>query len=255
MKNIPPELLGEIINHLPSHDQKSLRNCSLVAKSWIYPARRRLFEYISIGGDSDRLRSWLNTISPTNVGLLQHVRRLDCQIPDVPDLLHGSGDTVDLFRDYPPSLSRLQHLLLWSGCLASLTQIWTPSAFQNSLSSLSLWGCRVSAGMLVTFLNYFPNLARLDLVAITHNPDGQRIPPLSRMLQKLTVAGFHPENGLDLLDQLMVLRPQCEGVAIGRFVSCPLLAQRIVNGVEASVKRLNIKSDLVCAYKISNIIL
>ena len=241
MKNLPPELLGEIIDHLPPHRERSFRNCSLVAKSWTYPAQRRLFQYVNIWEDH-RLRSWLDTISPTNAELLHHIRRLHCRIPDVPGSLYGSGGTVDFFRDYPPSFCQLECLVLFSGCLMRLTQIWTPSAFQNTLSLLCLCGSSVAVGALAALLNYFHNLTRLDLIALTHKADGQRVPPLSRPLQELSVTEFHGRSGEDLLDQLMALRPQCEKVTIGKFWSCPLLAQHIINGVEASIKRLNIKT-------------
>ena len=57
MENPAPELLDEILGHLPSYAGAiSLRNRSLVAKSSTYPARRRPFEYPDIRGEA-RLRS------------------------------------------------------------------------------------------------------------------------------------------------------------------------------------------------------
>jgi len=68
---LPQELLDKIIGHLPQNDRRSLRNCSLVAKSWIHTARKRLFEEVDLTTETS-LESWLNKISLENLGLLQH---------------------------------------------------------------------------------------------------------------------------------------------------------------------------------------
>ena len=48
---LPQELLDEILSYLPlddEWDEQSLRNCSLVAKSWVDPMRRRPFKTVEI---------------------------------------------------------------------------------------------------------------------------------------------------------------------------------------------------------------
>ena len=70
--SFPQELIEEILSYLSSRDKRSLRNCSLVAKSWINPSRRRLFKTVVIG--TRDLQSWLDKISPSNTELLCHVR-------------------------------------------------------------------------------------------------------------------------------------------------------------------------------------
>ncbi|KAF9647920.1 hypothetical protein BDM02DRAFT_3116226 [Thelephora ganbajun] len=75
--DLPQELLDEVLNHLPlddKYDELPLRNCSLVAKSWVQPGRRRLFETHEIR--EKIYRSWLDNIPPTGDGLLQHVHLL-----------------------------------------------------------------------------------------------------------------------------------------------------------------------------------
>ena len=238
--HLPPELLDEIINHLPD-DKIYLRNCSLVAKSWVYPSRRRLFNTINFSGDAD-LKLWLGTISPTNVGVLQHVRSLQCQIAESPSSPHPP---VDLLRDYSPSLCQLERLTLYAGFLPPLAQISTYSTFQHALSYLSLQCCIVTTNGVVTLVNYFPNLAHLDLSELCHWADDLPTPPFSRPLQKLTLTEFSTDDSVGLVDQLLALRPQCEEIAIGMFwSSCPSLAQHVIDGVEASVKRLCLESDL-----------
>lgn len=241
--DLPPEIVDEIIGHLPVYDEKSIRNCSLVAKSWVHPSRRRLFENVHLRPDN--LKSWLRHVSPMNVKLLQHVRSLSYRIANTPDLPHGRMDRVDLLRYYSPSFHQLRHLMLSTGCLQSLIQIWDPSAFQHTLSSLSLWFCCLTASTLVTLINYFPNLAQLDLGGLIHEPSDQPIPPLFQPLRKLSVCEFNTYHDMGLLDQLLGLRPRCDEVAVGiSAADPPVLAQRVIDGVETTVKRLKFKGSL-----------
>jgi len=238
--DLPSELLDEIIEHI-SDNKIYLQNCSLVAKSWVYPSRRRLFNTVRVWDDAD-LKSWLGTISPTNVGVLQHVRSLHCQIDEPPE---SPRPPIDLLRDYSPSLFRLERLSLYTGVLPPLTQISSYSAFQHTLSYLSLQRCVATTHGIVTLVNYFPNLAHLNVSELYDWEDGQQAPSFSQPLQKLSVADFYTINSLDFLDQLMGLRPRCEEITIGMYwSSCPLLAQHVVDGVETSVKRLYLTSDL-----------
>ena len=245
MELLPPELLAEIINHIP--DDKSLRNCSLVAKSWVYPSQRCIFRAVNVSRTT-RLKSWSETISPTNIEVLQHVRSLTYNIANTPGSRHPP---LDFLRDYSPSLPHLKRLIFFSGFLPSPTQLGTYSPFQRSLSFISLWGCSVTVSRLVTLVNYFPNLAHLELMGLSHKVDGRPALPFSRPLQKLTVTDLYTNGGLVLLDQLMGLHPQCDEVAIGMYAtSCPSLAQRVIDGVKANVKRLNLKSNLACAFSV-----
>jgi len=242
--DLPPELLDEIISHVPSND-KTLRNCSLVARPWVYPSQKRIFKVIDIWRNS-HLKSWLEAISPTNVDVLRHVCSLTCKIPSTLDSLHPP---IDLLRDYSPSFRQLERLTFFTGILPSPAQIGTYSAFQHTLSHLSLWCCSVTATGLVILVNYFPNLTHLELADLSCMVDGQPTPPFFRPLQKLTITEFCTEDGLDFLDQLMGLRPQCDEVSIGVFRdSCPSLAQHVINGVEASIQRLNLESHLEGAF-------
>jgi len=245
---LPPELLDEIISHIPPEDQKTLQNCSLVAKLWVYPSRRRIFKAVDVWRNS-RLKSWLASISPTNVEVLQHVRSLTCSVAGVPD---PPNPPPDLLRRYLPSFDRLERLTFHSGFLPSHTrQIDTYSAFQHTLSHLSLHYCGVTVSALVTLVDYFPNLAHLELNNLYYSDGQSRALPFSRPLQTLTVTDIYTHSGLIFLDQLMGLRPKCDEVTISTDdIPCPSLAQRVINGVEASVKRLNLRSDLTGAFSV-----
>ena len=236
--DLPSELLEEIINYVPG-GKIYVRNCSLVAKSWVYPSRRRLFNTVFVWGYRD-LKLWLGTISPTNVGVLQHIHSLHCKFPHPPC---SPRPPVDLLRDYWPSFRQLEHLTLITGFLPSLPLIGTFSAFKNTLLRLSLRYCSVTTSGLVTLVNYFPNLAHLDLSNTSCWVDGQPTPPLSRLLQKLTITGYSTGDGRGLLDQVMGLGPHSEDVTICMYQhSNPSLAQRIIDGVGTSVKYLYLES-------------
>jgi len=246
--DLPPELLDEIISYIPPDDHQSLRNCSLVAKSWIYPSRRRIFKTVIIWRET-RLKSWLDVISPANVEVSQHIRSLTCKIANPPD---SSRPSIKLLNDYLPSFGQLEHLIFFLGFLPPLTRIGACSAFQHTLSHLSLRCCKVTVNGVVTFVNYFHNLAHLELADLSRIKDDQPAPPFSRPLQKLTVMELCTDSALIVLDQLMGLRPQCEEVAISIYwASCPTLAQRVIDGVEASVKRLNLNSNLAGVFGIA----
>jgi len=151
---------------------------------------------------------------------------------------------VDILRDYSPSFRQLERLTLYTGFLPPITQISSYSGFQHTLSYLSLQRCAATTHGIVTLVNYFPNLAHLDLSELC-DCVGSPAPPFSRPLQTLSAAEFYTEDSLGFLDQLLGLRPQCEEIAIGMYwSSCPLLAQHVVDGVETSIKRLYLTSDL-----------
>ena len=237
--DLPPELLDEIIGHLPPDDEKSLRSCSLVAKSWVHPSRRHLFETVRLSGVGG-LGSWLATTPPTNVEIFQHVRSLTFHTTSIPDSPHGPAH---LLHEHSSSFHRLERLTLSHGCPPSHSRIGTFAAFQHTLAYLCLWCCSVTASGLVTFVNYFPNLAHLEVGFLSRKADDQPTPPFSRPLQKLTVTEVYSDDGLGFIDQLMALHPQCDEVTVSSFwSSSPSVARCVIYGVEANVKRLYIKS-------------
>ena len=246
---LPQELFDEIIGHLPPGDKPSLRSCSLVAKPWISPSRKTLFQEVDVRADLN-LESWLNNISPTNIELLQHVRELVCRMPSARDSVCDQTARIDLLRDYSPSLCQLRRLVLVSGRLPPLPQMGIPFAFQHTLEHLYLRGCRIAISTLITLINYFPNLVCLYLSSARSETDDQPIHPLSRPLRKLSITEPNPQDELGIIDQLLGLRPQCDEISINVWSRpAPLLTQRIINGVGASVKYLNLNGSLERAYK------
>lgn len=180
--NLPLELLDEILSYLPSDDKqgkRSLRNCSLVAKSWVNPSQRRLFETVEIW--ERNLWSWLINISPENEGLLQHVRSLSYTRVRQRYSLEPEY-TIRAFGGYLQSFQQLRHLSLSSIRIPSAisNQIKVFSAFQHTLSRLSFEDCSITISALATLIGYFPSLDHLDLIDPLYNTHGPPAVPISR---------------------------------------------------------------------------
>ena len=185
--------------------------------------------------------AWLKCISPANVELLQHVRSLSCVIDTSPCRRTGR---IYFLRNFFPSLPRLRHLLLSSGRLDSVTQIGVPLAFQHTLKHLSLYRCQVAISALATLINYFPNLDHLDLSDLSLGVGRQPVPSLSRTPRKLFVTERNPR---DELDQFFGLQSQFDEVVIELDMRlAPLLTQRVIDGVGASVKCLKLRTRSEC---------
>ena len=245
--HLPNELLDEIFSNLPSDNERSLRNCSLVSKSWLDPSRRRLFESVYL--KTTKLRFWRDSVPASNDGLLQHVRTLTyiadnrCVRTGFPPEYH-----VTVLQDYFPRLHQLRHLFLGSMYLPSTIsrKIKIFSAFRHTLSQLTLGSCNVAISALITIINYFPNLDRLDLHRL-YEVDGEPAPPLTHpLLGQLRVARLREGRlGLGLVDQLSEL-----GLAFGEIVFTERIfvhartLERVVNSVGTSIKRLRLLSSL-----------
>ena len=138
---IPPEILDHIVDDLYD-EPDALRNCCLVAKSWIPRTRKHLFADIKFSSP-ERLQSWKTTFpDPSNspayhvhtlsVGCLRVVTAADAGEGgwiqtfsrvvrlDVDSGVHGSEFSPALFRGFSPVLKSLR---VASGTL-SLSQIF-----------------------------------------------------------------------------------------------------------------------------------
>ena len=183
---IPQELVDEILNYLSlgdKQDQQSLRNCSLVSKSWINSSRRRIFESVVIGGANRRL--WLDKISPSNIDLLWHVRSLSLiSDPWKREPSSKSTDFNDLYA-YFPSLRRLHTIKLYDTRISPdiPERVEVFSACQQSLSSLIFAVVSLPWRSLIALIGYFPNLRNLELRGISFEDTDRNTPPLSRPLR------------------------------------------------------------------------
>jgi len=237
--NLPPELLHEVISNLAS-DVHSLRSCSLVAKSWAHPSRKWIFEDVSISGDTRQ--RWLDRILPGDVDLLRNVRsfRYGSKV-----WVRVTLYTIDFLQQYLPSLCRLESLGLSSVSLVPDTpgQIGLFSAFQHTLSSLTITCCHTTSSALITIVNYFPRLANLNLQALLFAVGGEPAPPLSRPLRgRLAIAECKADYRA-LFDKLSDPPPELDELVFRR-VDMPTFYDAILGAHGGSVKRLEMFGDV-----------
>ena len=236
---LPQELVEEIIGHLPPDDEESLRNCSVVAKSWVRPSQKRLFEAVRI--TPQNLQPWLDTISPTNLELLRHVRQLSYS-----GYPKGALEPVHrALRDYLPSLTQLRDFnFFYSHILSPPQQIALFSAFQHTLSISRLESCHVTTNGFVTLINHFPNLSYLRIQTINHIREDEPATPLSRTIFKKLFVFVCLADTVVLLTELSNLGLCFEEVDMSNFLpksTWPNFSKRIVELFGESAKCLRIR--------------
>ena len=248
--NLPHELLDEIFSYIPPDDRKSFRVYSLVARSWVSPAQRRLFSSVVI--TMDNYQPWKDNISPANTELLNHVRSL---------LYFTTGRSpswkslsINDFFDYLPSFRCLQHLTL-CGVHIKLDiseQLEVFSAFRHTLSTLTLSALFLTWRTFTTIVNYFPDMRDLTVLHIVWELHHRQAPPLSRPLRGRLSIDMHQDQGLPIFanrlsgldveyDELLFLGTLDPGPSTS-------LHQRIVDSCRKSLKRLRL-SPRSCTFR------
>ena len=229
---LPQELVEEILVHL-RHDNKALRNCSLVAKSWTYPSRKLLYTRISITPSA--YRTWQEIASPTTAELLQHVHSLRCL---------WFNSLYDLHEDYLKSFRRLRKLDLNEVYYESDATNLFP-AFQNTLSSLSLSRISFNLDVFIKLLGYFPNLRELYLYYLTlYTKHLTTPPPTSTPLHgTLSLDSLSPKSTNILLRALCELEPEYDELVFFDFYGNPSHVRSLFSTCEKTLTRLNIGPD------------
>ena len=229
--DLPQELLDDILSRIPPHDIESLKNCSLVSKSWVEPSRRVLFANVYI--PLHAYESWKDTISPSNT-LLHHARSLEyfyISAQYTPYRQHS----FYVLRDYLPSFPQLRTLKLHSiNIEPSISDnLELLSAFQHTLASLSLTSVSVAWSSFVVLVGYFPNLRDLAIFETSLQADDL---PISTTIHAgrgslsvdATTAGLFCDRFAELKPEYSELR------LIGRY------DRRLVAAVERSLQSLNL---------------
>lgn len=241
---LPPEMLDEIIGHIPTYYTQHLRTCSLVATSWIYPSQKRLFETVHI--HPGNLQGWLDCISPANTALLGHIRLLSYHEKEytVFPAKRSIGPAYDVLCDYFPSFRQLR---LFTLCFAHIP--WGPqqielfSAFQHTFSHVSLSGCSVTKNALITIINYFPHLSCFHLCRPDYHREDEPSPSLRRLsLKKLHVTECSGGT-LDLLGEMSKLGLNFEEVVLHSMTltsSWPEFLEYIIGAFGKTTKRMRI---------------
>ena len=238
---LPPELIDEIIHYLAT-DVRSLRSCSLIARSWMYPSRKWLFKDVFISRKTHQ--PWLNRISARDVDLLRNVRTFTYVYDDTVQ----NGITpyrIDSLYRYLPSFRHLERLGLSSMFLGPEVpqQIGIFSAFQHSLSSLSLTSCYITSGALITLINYFPLLMRLGLQSATHEVNGEPVPQLSRPLRGTLAITCCRTQDRALFDKLSNPPPELDELVLNQ-VHMPTFYNCIIGAHGGSVRRLKLNGKI-----------
>ena len=241
--NLPLELLDEILSYLAPHNQ-SLRNCSLVARSWLHPSRKRLFENVYIQ-DTDH-QSWLDNISPTNTELLQHVHSF-CFASSQPWGRNPPFEyiNIDDLYVYFPSFHRLHTINLSDVHISSdiPERIEMFSHCQQVLSSLILVDVSLPWRSFTTLIDYFPNLRNLELSTLAFDDDNINPPPLSRPLRGKLCFYLSEAATVVAFSDWLFTGPVVEYdelvVDVGYFSAAHF--QQIITACEKSLKRLKLE--------------
>ncbi|KAF9645589.1 hypothetical protein BDM02DRAFT_3120001 [Thelephora ganbajun] len=230
--HLPEELLDEIFSHLPPDDKRSLRNCSLVSKSWLQPSQRLLFAHVVI--ESITYQLWLDNISPTNTGLLRHVRSLAYYDRGYGGI--GSRYGIYALRDYLPSFFQLQRLVLYDVRIEPTIHEhfeWF-SAFRHTLSSLSLRQSSITWSAFIALVGYFPNLRDLHIFRMWFRKDDRPVPCLPHALRGRLSVSFGTVMGFPF-DRLVGLKLEYEELEMDEMYEA-----RLVAAVERTLKHLKI---------------
>ena len=240
----PQELLDKIFSHLPNRDVETLRACSLVETSWVYPAQTLLFSSVVL--NTSTYLSWEEKISPNNTELLGHVRSFHywAPSPDPPRL--PSPSHIDGPIRYLLSFRQLRTLTLSSMRIEPTfsQQVNIFSAFQHTLSSLSIWAISLPWSAFIALIDYFPNLRNLEICNLHYHKDDRQSTTLSRpLLGGLSIIHFTTEALAAFSDQLPRMQVAYDELTIfdNRFLpSATEYYQLIINSCGKSLLHLNI---------------
>ena len=232
MSTLPPELVDEILIHL-RHDKKALCHCSLVAKSWTYSSQKLLYARVHITPSAYQTRQEIT--SPTSTELLQHVHSLTC---------HQFQSLHELHKDYLKSFHHLQCLTLddVDGVDSHVVNLFP--AFQNTLSSLSLFCVSLTLDAFINLFSYFPNLRELQLGRPTFYPDHRTVPPPSTPPRgKLRLSMLSEKDAGVLLRGLRGLEleyDELEIYQVGGLATLHTGSRSIVSKCEKTLRRLTL---------------
>ena len=226
---LPQELVDKILVHL-RNDNKALRNCSLVAKSWTYPSQKLLYTNFVIS--PIKYGTWQEIASPTIAELLQHVYSLHCL---------WFNSLYDFHEDHLKSFHRLQELYLYYGSFKSDAANFFP-AFQNTLSSLFLINFVFTLDAFIKLVCYFPNLRVLHLRAPAFGTEHLTTPPPSStpIRGTLSLCLFSLGSVDTLLRALLELELEYEELEVVHATGNPSHVRSFISRCEKTLKRLKL---------------
>ena len=172
---VPQELVDEILDHL-AKDRKTLQSCSLVAKSWIHPSRRHLFDALFLTAND--ITKWNKTFPNPEHSPAGHVRDLSfCFIqPDVP---------IN-FADRMLYFSNVRGLTLVGRVATDPSFISALGPLPPTTRSVDITFSRVLTAHIVSVIQQLPNLDNLSLMSAEW---GGAIPPGTGQLIQSRLSG------------------------------------------------------------------
>jgi hypothetical protein len=149
---VPQELVHEILDHL-SKESTTLRSCSLVAKSWIFPSRRHLFNTLFLTASD--ITKWNAAFPIPEDSPARHVRDLSfCYIhPNVP---------IE-FADRIRYFSNVHKLTLIGRIATDPSFISALGELPPSIRSVDITFSKVLTAHIVSVLQQLPNLENISL--------------------------------------------------------------------------------------------
>jgi hypothetical protein len=148
MDSLPQELIDKILGYLP-RNQKLLKNCSLVARSWRHTSQKDLFQSVR----TRDLKKWPNN-APEISQFLGEIRNLTIE-----------SDSVALS---PREIERF-------------------SPFKSTLSCIALKKCSISINSLFSLIDFFPNLQSLRIDELSRASVCEPTTQIPRTLEKFSV--------------------------------------------------------------------
>lgn len=194
---VPQELVDEILDYL-ARDAATLRSCSLVAKSWIYPSRRHLFNTLFLA--AGEINRWNETFPNPEDSPAGHVRDLSfCFLhPDAPIS----------FADRMPYFSNVQQLTLIGRVATEPSFISALGQLPPTTRSVDITFSKVLATHIVSVIQQLPNLDNLSLMSAEWSgaiPPGTGKTMRSRLTGKLRLR--RKLAHCDLLNMLTEVQP------------------------------------------------
>lgn len=171
---LPQEIKDQVIDFLYD-DDKTLRSCALVSRSWLRQSQKNLFAEVRIG--HHLLTKWCRHILPGEDGVSSFTRRLEVS--------HRSPRQFEIFMPHISSFKRTEALMISDyDCMDLDNEPYLPIApdkyyghFGESVRSLHLLYPSESLGALLPLVYLFPHLESLTIEGLMAAGDEHPPPP------------------------------------------------------------------------------
>lgn len=229
---LPQELIDEILDHL-AKDVTTLRLCSLVKKSWIYPSRRHLFNTLFL--TPINVVKWNKTFPNPQDSPAGHVRDLTFRFLQHNVPIH--------FADRIPYFHNVQQLTLIGRLATDPSFISALGQLPPTTRSVDITFSKVLTAHIISVIHQLPHLDNLSLMS---EEWGGAIPPGTGNLVQSRLSGklrLHRKSArCDLLDMLMEVPtgPQFAEVEIrDASMNCLPAALKLVRACRSTLTKLH----------------